>query len=532
MRVVKVLIVLVVVMMVAVPVGVVGLLTVVAAIGQSASSEFDELQDVQTVAHEAAEVHVDADTSDTVNTDAADAPETNMDGQIKRQAGNVTLYCEPQVVAGQAEAVLLVLNSKCLLGASDFDYAFEMSQSSAGIQLKLLDEPEREFCRQMQPVYSSMATILSHICCSGQPLQIQMFPNDASEAVVAASRDDVAGCWFDNSQSVFFDQVYPAADRLDIIAGLRNLGLLGSPSDLVHFFYRRASDLGEVDVIGNRKRLADIPPTALLATLRHRALHCSLELFDGQATKFAITDTKFQAISSFEHVPPFTPTRRAQNGCMLFLGDDSISQETLDAIAARTTNVPGREITVDFWLRNTEDGYAVLVPSTDELLASEEEFENAMYSVGRCINSELPQDASLVMIGCDFDFHAKQTVPVSDRAAAYLARNNNRLDYWHPFDQAFADRVADYFEAQGLFAENGAAHVEIFQTAQPQAYPCVQLYVNPENFSADMAGQVEAFSRQMAAELFPDQVSVFQLCDARGRPLPDFVWYHPFNRPR
>ncbi len=511
MRVVKILVVLFVAMVVAVPVGIVGLLALVANIGQSANSQYDELADVQTVAHDSS------------------APQPAVANNIKTQqlqAGNVTLYFSPAMAEQHAADALTVLNSKCLLGTGQIPYGFELSETSAGMACKLLDQPPRAFCEEMQPTFSSMATILSHTCFAGQPVRFVMVPDDADGAVIAESRKDVAACWFDGSQSIFFDQAYSATQQESILEGFRDLGMIGEGSDLVHQFYRNTPEGGQIDVIGDKRSLAQIPSAVLLATLRHRALNCSLRLFECQATEYCVTDTGFQRIASFVHTPPFQPTRVAQNGCMMFLADESIAQETLDAIAARATNIPGREITIDFWLRKTNDGYTALVPCSDSLLADADEVENALCTTGRCVNSELPPDAQLTMIGCDYGFQAKQSVHVTDRAGPYLARNNNRLDYWQPFDEAFANRVADYLEAQGMFTEDGAAHVEIYGSQAPESLPYIQLYVNPRNFTADMAGQVKAFSKQMAAELFPEQLSVFQLCDPRGQPLEDFVWQH------
>lgn len=516
MRAVKVLIILFVAMVLAVPVGIVGLLAVVASIGQSANSQYDGLADVQTVAHDLAE-------SNNADTNVVDANNAEL---IQLQAGNITLFYAAEFDAEQAAGVLQVLNSKCLLGTSQFRYAFELSETSAGVTLKLLDQPELAFCQQMQPIYASMATIISHTCCAGQPVRILLTPSDAARPVIAENREDVAACWFDGSQSVFFEQAYSATEQENILNGFRDLGMIGEGSELVHLFYRNTANTGQIEVMGDKRSLAEIPPAVLLATLRHRALHCSLEFFSGQATTFSITDTGFQPIASFDHVPPFQPARVAQNGCMLFLANESIPQETLDAIAARTPNVPDREITIDFWVHQTADGYAVLVPCSEGLLQSATDFENALFSTGRCVNSELPPQSHLVMIGCDYAFQAKQEMGVEDRAGAYLARNNNRLDYWQPFDETFANRVADYLETQGIFTEGGSIHIEIYGSESPQSRPYVQLYVNPDNFNVDMAGLVKAFSKQMATELFPDQVSVFQLCDARGQPLEDFVWQH------
>ncbi|WP_372719018.1 hypothetical protein [Novipirellula sp.] len=510
MRAFKILLVLFVTLFVAVSTGIVFLLAIIATIGSDANSQFDSDVDVTSVSH-----------SESI-LDPAD--------QIEIQQGNVTLYFDPAIDKDQAKAVLDVLGSKCLLGTGDYQYAFSLSSTPglsstpAAHQLRCLDSMSLEFCEKLQPIYQSMATIISHHCFQGETFRVVMQPSDADVAVIAENRSDVAACWFNGSQSLFFEQPFSPQDIESILDSFRELGMVSPESDLTHLFFRHTEQSGEVQVIGKQSSLDAIDPATLDATLRYRALQSSLLLCAGRQCTFSVTDPGFNPIKSVVHAPPYQPTQFAKNGCMLYLSDPSISQATLDAIAARLPTIPEREITVDFWISQSNNHFTVLAPSSDAVLERGAVLQRSLLSTGIGINSELPDEATLTIIACDYGFKPHQSFPVRKRLGPYLARNNNRLSYAPPFDEEFANRVADYFEAQGVFTEHGAAHVEIFRSDQPESLPCVQLYVTESMISSESAPQLKTFGSNTAADLFPGQRSVFQLCNALGVPLEEYAW--------
>ncbi|GAA5507940.1 hypothetical protein [Novipirellula caenicola] len=510
MRAFKILLVLFVTLFVAVPTGIVFLLAIIATIGSNANSQLDANSQF------GGEVEVTSVSHSEAILDPADP--------IKIQQGNVTLYFDPATDEAQAEAVLGVLASKCLLGTSDYQYAFSLSSTPAAHQLRCLDSMSLEFCEKLQPIYQSMATIISHQCFQGETFRLVMQPSDADATVIAENRSDVAACWFNGSQSVFFEQPFSPQEIEAILDGFRELEMVSPESDLAHLFFRHTEQSGEVQVIGKQSRLDAIDPATLHATLRYRALQSSLLLCGGRQCTFSVTDPGFNPITSVVHTPPFQPTQFAKNGCMLYLSDDSISQATLDAIAARLPTIPEREITVDFWISQSDNQYTVLAPSPDAVLERGAALQRSRLSTGIGINSELPDEATLTMIACDYDFQPHHAMPVRKRLGPYLARHNNRLSYATSFDEAFANRVADYFESQGVFTEHGSAHVEIFHSDQPESLPCVQLYVTESMIASESTPQVKAFGLKVAAELFPGQRSVFQLCDALGVPLKGYAW--------
>ncbi|MCM2373224.1 hypothetical protein [Aporhodopirellula aestuarii] len=497
---------------IAFPIGIVALLVVIATIGTDANSDEPHTAAARTISHSG------PDDEDAV-------------GLSRYQTDAVTLFADPSLSSQKAEAILAVLGSKCLFGSSDTDHLFTLETSNLANkqplhELKLHSPLPLNVCHQLTPIYGYMASILSHECFNGEPTQFCLLNSENDTPVIAASRSDVATCWFDGNQSIFFDTELADDELNTALLGLRSLGMLPNSADFGLLFIRQNDEGGRVEVVSNEAIVLQIDPDVLTATLRDRATNLSLTLFGGRTTQFSLIGSDLQDIRCFTHQPPFQPTALAKNGCMLYLADESVSEETLDAIATRLPTIPGRDITIDMWIQQTGEHVQVLVPTSQKSREQHLALQRSFAATGAGIKAELTPEVDLEMVLCDHQFTPLHSFPINTRANACIACDNNRLLYDASFDKAFARAAADYFQEISLFNPDGAMHLELLRDEDSDV-ACVQMRVIASMLTTENEQQMQELGLQIVANLFPGQSGIFQLADALGTPIDRCTWLYP-----
>lgn len=501
------------IVLLAFPIGIVALLVVIATIGAEANSKESQVINAQTVSH--AEPNITA----------ADQP--------RYQKANVTLLTDPTLSNEKVKEILDVLTSRCLFGSSNENHTFLLATPNDATQspqheLKIQASLPLDLCHRLTPIYGYMASILSHECFHGEPTQFCFHSDESNTPVIAASRSDVATCWFDGSQSIFFDTKLSDEDLNTVLDGLRSLGMVPNAANYAHLFIRQRDQRDRVEIVGNQAITSQIDPIVLAATLRDRAINLSLTLFDGRTTEYALIGSDLKEFNRFTHQPPFQPTALASNGCMLYLADDSVAPDTLEAIATRLPTIPGREITIDMWIQKTGDHVKVLVPTSQKTREQHLALQRSFAATGAGIKAEFAPETHLEMVLCDHEFTPLHSFPINTRANACIASDNNRLLYDASFDNEFAKAATDYFQSISLFTPNGAMHVELLRDEEIDV-PCVQLRVIASMLTTESEEQMQELGQQIVEGLFPGQAGVFQLADAMGTPIDGCTWLYPTN---
>jgi hypothetical protein len=214
----------------------------------------------------------------------------------------------------------------------------------------------------------------------------------------------------------------------------------------------------------------------------------------------------------------------------LFLGDESVPQSTLDAIAQRISSVPGREITIDVWLQQIGDEVVAKLPMQIAGYANEEVTRRSLYATGVTIASEFPPGVSVRIQACDGQLRSELELTVTDRNGDYVSRDDNRLFYSESFDDDFANQLADYLVSSGAFTPQKGAEVKLGQFSAEDATPRLQLLSIPHQPSDQDVQQVESYGQAVATVMFADRGLAFEVCDVYGNLIEPLQFrYSPQN---
>lgn len=499
MRTVKIVLIVLVAVFVMIPMTGIVLLTAIAAVGANANEKFEE-----------------------INATLVTASSPELTGP-RTTVGNVTLVSDASIPEFQVKQVAETLASKLLLGSSEMDHLYRLSANRNGYRLTNLTRMATEGCEQFRPINEFVATILSFECFDGGQVEVVSLPNNGAGEFVSTKRADVVTCWVDEISSVFFGQEETEETIANVVATIRSTGLLEDGQQPKHFFLRRRDQGGEVSFVSAAAAVDQIDPEVLKATMRERALMLSLTLFDGAPCKFSLTGIGFDELTSFEHDPPFQARCASRNGCMLVLSDGTVSLEAVEAIAAKLMNFPGRELKMDLWVRSVDGKNTALVPLLRGDKLDAETFQILEHVNGMTIKGELPLDQSLEMICCDLEFKEYRSFSVEDYVGPTIIRNNNRLHYWYPFEEPFANEVADYLEREGVFTDQQSFRFEIFGSEDPAEPPMIQVYIDPQTLDAKGYEIFETFGRKMMSDLFAEQTVRFRIVDMLGQTVKSFT---------